>query len=78
MTLWDDRAAALQQEVRSSEVESQRDYDESDVRRATVHGREDIVLIVSYLSSLNKQMGWISSILCFIAITLLVFIVHSW
>ena len=56
MRWWDKNAAGLQQMVRESESKNSLDYADDEVRRAIVHAREDIVLIVSNLSSLNKQL----------------------
>jgi hypothetical protein len=53
---WDKRAARIQQSVRSGELERRSDYAESEVKQAIVHAREDIVMLVSYLSSANKQL----------------------
>lgn len=55
MTAHDDRAAHLQQMTRDTEARVDAEYNDSEVRRATVHMREDIVLVVSQLSSLNNQ-----------------------
>jgi hypothetical protein len=53
---WDKRAARIQQSVRSGELERRSDYAESEVKQAIVNAREDIVMLVSYLSSANKQL----------------------
>lgn len=41
---------------RESEAQKGEVYDEVDARRAAVYVREDITIIVSYLSSLNQQI----------------------
>lgn len=57
MAWWHEKAAELQQSVRSSERSQGSTYDEDEVGRATVHAREDLILGVSYLSSLNRQIA---------------------
>ena len=43
------------------------EYDESQARSAAVHAREDLVLVVSYLASLNRQLMWARWLLVMIA-----------
>jgi hypothetical protein len=54
------RAVNLQSLVKHDEAESLRmsadNYSDAEVRQATVHTRQDIVLLVSLLSSLNLQV----------------------
>ena len=57
MSWWDQKAASLQQGVRHDELRHGHEYGDSEVKRATVHAREDIVLIVSRLSSVNQQLA---------------------
>ena len=56
MNQYDERAATLQKMNRESEGGKAELYDEETVRRSIVYMREDITLIVSYLSSLNQQL----------------------
>lgn len=64
MNEYDQRAATLQDMNRESEAAKGDQYDEDTVRRSIVYSREDITLLVSYLSSLNQQaaslrrIGW--------------------
>jgi len=57
MFWWDEKASELQQKVRFSERDQSDLYDQDDVAKATVHMREDLVLVVSHLSSLNRQIA---------------------
>jgi hypothetical protein len=59
MAWWMERAARIQQGVRSDEMRDGSVYDEDAVGHAAVHAREDLVLIVSYLSSANEQLSTI-------------------
>ena len=56
MTWWDEKALHLQLGVRGDESEPQQ-YSEEQVRQATVHARQDIVLVVSYLSSATNLLA---------------------
>lgn len=49
-TWWDEKATRLQRGVRKDEF-GNKDHSEEEVRRAAVCAREDIVLLVSYLST---------------------------
>jgi hypothetical protein len=53
---WDQKAARLQQSVRADEREMEVDFSDSDLKRSVVHAREDIILLVSHLSSVNRQL----------------------
>ena len=67
-------AASLQREVREAEQSSTTDlYDESDTKRAIVHAREDIVLLVSLLCSVNAQLR----VLCWLLTILLIIFVYQ-
>jgi hypothetical protein len=61
MAWWMQRAARLQEGVRNDERcdAAFSVYGEEEVARATVHTRQDLVLIVSYLSSANEQLATI-------------------
>jgi len=75
MSRWDKKAAKLREKVCDGELEQERafasDPSEERARWAIVHTREDIVLIVSHLSSANQQLAAIRRILLSI---LLVFV----
>jgi hypothetical protein len=60
---WDRRAAGLQSRVRKDEAETDMNYDDSHVRRSVVLAREDIVMMVSYLSTANSSLANIRVIL---------------
>lgn len=70
MSNYDSKAALLQSQVRISEKMDGAEYDEAQLRQAVVHSRQDIVLIVSYIASVNEQLIWVRWLL-FIAIILL-------
>ena len=56
MAWWEREAGALQRSVRISEDEVGELHSEDDARRAAVHTRQDLVLVVSYLSSLRARL----------------------
>lgn len=76
---WDKKALELQQEIRADEIIQTNQMEEmklekytnTETRLATVHGRLDIVLLVSLVSSANKQL---SSLLLLIRIFVTVWI----
>ena len=63
MTWWDHKAVRWQERNISDEAEHHHDFAESEVRRATVHTRQDITMIVAYLSALNRQIATVKAIL---------------
>ncbi len=66
------RASDLRTQVRYDEIHKPRDYEASDVRQAVVHTREDLVMVVSYLSSIAKLLGSIKTLLVVIAVAAVV------
>lgn len=56
MSVFDRRAGALADKSMRTEASEATDYDDATVRRSIVHAREDIILLVSHLSSLNTQI----------------------
>ena len=70
---WDERAADLQQKVKMDEYEDRIAYDDDEVGRATVYTRLDLILVISNLSSISKQLRTISRF-CFCSLLVLVFI----
>jgi hypothetical protein len=67
-------AEALQQSVIDGDNEQLRmgvDYPDEHVRLATVHTRQDLVLVVSYLASLNRRAKYIQWLLAAVVIMLL-------
>jgi hypothetical protein len=68
---WDKRAARVQASVRESELENPIEYSERETRSAIIHTREDIVLVVSNLSSANGQLSMIKGALVVVALILL-------
>jgi len=73
---WSERAADLQYSVRTDEYEMNMDYEEDHVRRSIVHAREDIVLLVSHLSSVNQQLRTISRF-CFCILLVLIILAFN-
>lgn len=74
MPWFDDKAGSLQSAVQHSELEKGFDYAEADVRRATVHTRDDVVMLVSHLSSMNWQLRSVRRLLMLIAALLAVLV----
>lgn len=72
MNWWDDKAARLQQSVRSGEADQRNliEYDEQDARVAIVHTRQDTVMIFSQLSSANQQLRSIRVLLLVVVVLL--------
>jgi len=67
---WDNRAARLQERVIDDDSKDYRYHDEQAVRRAIIKVREDIVLLVSYLSSANTQLSTIKILLLIVVMAL--------
>ena len=67
----DEQARVLQDMTRDSE-KSKPGYKAEDVSRAVVHTREDLVLVVSYLSSIAELLGSIKKLLVIIAVAAVV------
>ena len=63
MTWWDDKAVRWQQLNRRDEYEKDDEYSEREARRAVVYTREDITMIVAYMSALNRQIAHIKILL---------------
>jgi len=63
----DKKAWDLKELVRDSEMRVRAQYEGEDVRRAVVHTREDLVQVVSYLSSIGRLLGSIKALLVIIA-----------
>lgn len=77
--MYDSKATDLMRGVRNDEREQLHSgasyYNDDQVRQAIVHSRQDIVLMVSYLSSLNAQIMRLTRALWLIAGLLLVSLV---
>jgi hypothetical protein len=58
-TWWDEKAARVQQGVRGDEIDLGRDYSENEARRAAVCAREDMVMVVVHLSTVNHFLSGI-------------------
>jgi hypothetical protein len=72
MAWWDEKADRLQQSVISADIENLHKFqhDDDHVRSSVVHARQDMVLLVSQRSSLNKQVRTVKILLAAIAILL--------
>ena len=53
------RAANLQLTVREADKGNDNHYSEDEIRKAIIHTREDVVVLASYLNSLNEQVEMI-------------------
>ncbi len=73
---WDDRARDLQSIIREGELERRINYEDEEVSTAIVHTRQDIVLLVSNLSSISKQLRTISRFSFFILLVLILIAVN--
>ena len=56
MRWWAKRANDNQLRVRMLEMDHEERFDKGDIERAIVYMRQDMVLIASYLDSLNEQI----------------------
>lgn len=65
---WDKKAGQLQQTGRITESAKDDSYSAAEIKRAIVYTREDIILVVSYFSSLNRQAAGIKRLLMFITL----------
>jgi hypothetical protein len=76
MSLYDQKAAELQSAVIHSESKKVYSiaYDEETTKQSIVHARQDIVLLVSHLSSINDQMASIRCLLLLILCALAFFV----
>jgi hypothetical protein len=57
MDWWTKKAGELQQSVRQDEITKVDEYTDDQVRQANVHAREDLVMLVSLLNSVNTQLS---------------------
>lgn len=81
MNWWDERARRLQQRTRLDELKISQEYTEDEARRAGVHTREDLILVVSYLSSANQLLASIRFILIVLILAVTVIglkVAHYW
>jgi hypothetical protein len=67
MSEWWREASQLQSSVSESEKTDDTEFSEQRALNSTVYARLDIVLMVSLLNSLNKQIYWIKVCLFVIA-----------
>ncbi len=70
---WNEEASELQYRVKVDEQDIKIDYSDEEVRQAIVHTRQDVVMLVSHLGSISKQLRTISRF-CFFSLLVLIFI----
>jgi hypothetical protein len=68
---WDQKVARLQQSVRADEREMEVDFSDSDLKRSVVHARENIILLLSHPSSVNRQLRAIKVTLLLLLVVLI-------
>ena len=72
MNKYDRKAAALKVMTLDSEARAPDRFDEKEARRALVRTRGDVILMVSHLSTLNRQLKWVTVLLSLILVVLIV------
>ena len=72
---WHEKVGRLKNDVRDHEDQWKIDYSEEEVRKATVHTRQDVVLVVGYLGTLNDQLGKIYRVSFLILLVLILILV---
>jgi uncharacterized membrane protein len=80
MSQWGEKAADLQRSTIFAELHQDNEFSESQVRRSIVHTRQDMILLVSHLSSVNEQLYSIARCLAsirFILILIAVLLIIS-
>jgi len=75
---WDKQAEDVQSSVRGVESGNPPPYSAARTRMAVVHTREDVVLLVSNLSSANLHLAWIIKLLIAILVALVVIAFELW
>ena len=78
MGWWGQDAAKLQSRVLRYENDTSAEYSQDEARRAVVHTREDVVLLVGHLDALNEQLStikWLLTVL--LAVSILGFAANS-
>ena len=62
-TWWDRFAGKVQKRIRDGEREDVNYYEDEEVKQSIVHTREDVVMLVCHLSSVNRQLQNITILL---------------
>lgn len=62
MTWWDEKASELQRKLIAADYGASQ-IDDDTAKHAVIHTRQDIALLVSYLSSANRQLSDIKKLL---------------
>lgn len=78
MAWFDTRAAKLQRDVKWDEAKQVTDHSAQELRQAIIHTRQDVVLLVSHLSSLNQQVGCLVSLVGVLVIAVVGLILGWW
>jgi hypothetical protein len=71
MPWWEDDAVLSQRRKRQDEQEANEPFSEEEAHRAAAYTRDDLSLVVSYLSSLNQQISAIKSMIAFLLVLIL-------
>lgn len=66
MSWWDIKASQLSSQTRTTESRKEETYDEATVKRAIICTREDVVMLVSLLSSSNALVSRVGNLLIFV------------
>ena len=74
MAWWDAKAYEMHLSVVDGELDREEEIDDERLRRAILYARQDIVLVVSQLSSANRQLQTIKFTL-FALVAVLIFVV---
>ena len=78
MNWWDSKAAKIQRAVRTDENEFDSRFSDDEARRAIVHTRQDVVLLVAHLSTANLFLSRIWRWLVVLTITTIIIAVRLW
>jgi hypothetical protein len=70
MDKYSEKANLLQMQVKMHESQQHITYSTDDVNQAVVHIREDVVVIVSLLQSLNMQVNQIKNIILIFSVAI--------
>ena len=78
MNEYDRKAAALQDMTRDSEGEKLYAFSAEEAQAAQVRTREDLVLVVSHISSVNEQLRSLRGLLILLIILLSLVLWRAW
>jgi hypothetical protein len=81
MRWWDEKAGRIQQGVRMDESKISFQHTEEEARSAAVRTREDVILLVSHLSSANSILASIRFLLFVLTLVVIAIgakVAHYW